>query len=79
NVTNMREMFYNAEAFNQPLNQWDVSNVNDMTEMFREALSFNHYPSSWIVPKGKTDSMFDRTPIEKQAKQNPLKTRKVKK
>ncbi|MBQ1925779.1 MAG: DUF285 domain-containing protein [Proteobacteria bacterium] len=79
NVTNMREMFGSANAFNQPLNQWTVSNVNDMTEMFREALSFNHYPSSWIVPRGKTDSMFYRTPIEKQAKQNPLKTRKVKK
>ncbi len=79
NVKNMHSMFGRAEAFNQPLNQWDISNVNDMTEMFREALSFNHYPSSWIVPRGKTDSMFYETPIEEQAKQKPLKTRKVKK
>jgi hypothetical protein len=75
----MHGRFGRAEAFNQPLNQWDVSKVNDMTEMFREALSFNYYPSSWIVPRGKTDSMFYETPIEKQAKQNPLKKRTVKK
>ena len=79
NVKNMHSMFGRAEAFNQPLNQWDVSGVNDMGEMFREALSFNHYPSSWVVPKGKTNLMFYGSPLEEQAKQKPLKTRKVKK
>ena len=27
-VTDMKEMFYNAHSFNQPLNNWDVSNVS---------------------------------------------------
>ncbi len=79
NVTNMSRMFKGTMSFNQPLDQWDLSSVNDMTEMFRFALSFNHYPSSWVVPKDKTDFMFSGSPLEEQAKQKPLKTRKVKK
>ena len=34
-------MFYGAESFNQPLNNWDVSNVRDMRFMFCYANSFN--------------------------------------
>ena len=79
NVTNMEHMFYDTKSFNQPLGKWDVSSVNDMGEMFSYALSFNHYPSSWVVPKHKTDFMFSGSPLEEQAKQKPLKTRKVKK
>ena len=33
--SSMRGMFHYAEAFNQPLNNWDVSNVTTMRRMFR--------------------------------------------
>ena len=45
----MREMFSCATSFNQPLNNWDVSNVTDMTSMFNEAYSFNQPLNNWNV------------------------------
>ena len=41
NVTDMTQMFYNAESFNQPLNKWNVSKVTNMGGMFYGANSFN--------------------------------------
>ena len=46
NVTNMEAMFENATAFNQPIGNWDVSNVTDMS-MF--CSPFNQDISSWDV------------------------------
>ena len=40
NVTNMREMFTNAKAFNQPIGSWNVSAVLDMYHLFRNANAF---------------------------------------
>ena len=40
-------MFYNARVFNQPLNDWDVSNVTDMNNMF--IMSFNQPLNDWDV------------------------------
>ena len=34
-------MFHEASSFNQPLNNWNVSNVEDMRAMFEDASSFN--------------------------------------
>ncbi|MGN7888320.1 BspA family leucine-rich repeat surface protein [Dyadobacter sp. 22481] len=48
-VTNMREMFYNARAFNEPLGNWDVSNVTDMFSLFFAATVFNQPLNSWDV------------------------------
>jgi hypothetical protein len=41
NVRNMNRMFKDARSFNQPLNNWDVSNVDYMNHMFEDAGSFN--------------------------------------
>jgi len=30
-------MFNNASSFNQPLNNWNVSNVKDMNGMFKDS------------------------------------------
>ena len=37
----MYGMFYKASAFNQPLDNWDVSSVTDMAAMFYAASAFN--------------------------------------
>ena len=36
-------------AFNQPIGNWDVSNVTDMSCLFCYAESFNQDISSWSV------------------------------
>lgn len=36
-VTSMYEMFGNSESFNQPIGNWDVSNVTIMEAVFRQA------------------------------------------
>ncbi len=42
-------MFKNAKLFNQPLNNWDVSQVTDMKGMFiKQNLSINVYVSNVI-------------------------------
>jgi surface protein len=37
----MNSMFAFAGSFNQPLNNWNVSNVKTMVQMFDGASSFN--------------------------------------
>ena len=49
NVTDMTQMFYNAESFNQPLNKWNVSKVTNMSYMFGGATSFNQPLDNWNV------------------------------
>jgi len=36
----MHYMFNNAIVFNQPIGNWDVSNVKDMAGMFSGTLAF---------------------------------------
>ena len=38
-----------APSFNQPLNNWNVSNVEDMEGMFAGAQSFNQPLNNWNV------------------------------
>jgi surface protein len=46
----MTRMFSAANAFNQPLNNWNVSNVLDMNRMFAfGSPSFNQDLSAWCV------------------------------
>ena len=42
-------MFYKAEAFNQPIEEWDVSNVTDMKVVFCKAEAFNQPTEKWDV------------------------------
>ena len=41
----------NFRSFNQPLNNWNVSNVTNMSGMFRHATSFNQPLNNWNVSK----------------------------
>jgi surface protein len=45
----MSGMFSFAGPFNQPLNDWDVSNVTNMSRMFEGATKFNGAISRWNV------------------------------
>ena len=51
----MKEMFYQADAFNQHLSRWDVSSVTTMRYMFYHANAFNKMPEGWDTSK-VTDS-----------------------
>ena len=44
-------MFAGASVFNQPLNNWNVSNVIDMSYMFDFASAFNQPLDKWNVSK----------------------------
>ena len=45
----MNRMFQGTKFFNQPLNNWNVSNVRRMEEMFYKARSFNQPLNNWNV------------------------------
>ena len=47
----MSNMFYNATAFNQPLNSWDIGKVTNMSNMFYNATAFDQPLNSWDVSK----------------------------
>ena len=54
----MSGMFFEAITFNQPLENWDVSNVEEMMCMFREAKNFNQPLDKWDLsnkPYGAKD------------------------
>jgi len=58
-VTNMTEMFTDAQNFDGNIGTWDVSNVTNMTYMFYGAYSFNQDISSWDVSSvTNMNSMF---------------------
>ena len=48
-VTNMSGMFFNTDAFNQDISEWDVSSVTNMSEMFFHSRMFNQDISKWDV------------------------------
>ena len=47
-VTNMRGVFQTATSFNQPIGDWDVSNVTDMRALFSYS-GYNQDISNWNV------------------------------
>jgi len=60
NVTDMNNMFNNADAFNQSLNSWNVSSVTSMHSMFENCQNFNGNISSWNVSSVTTMSEMFR-------------------
>ena len=56
----MSWMFAKTYNFNQPLDNWNVSNVKDMSWMFYRAYSFNQPLNNWDVSNVKDmQYMFD--------------------
>ena len=41
-VTDMSFMFFRAKSFNQPIGNWNMSNVEDKQGMFKRAFSYRH-------------------------------------
>lgn len=50
-VTNMSQMFSNAQSFNGDLSGWDTSAVTNMNQMFYYATKFNSDISKWNTGK----------------------------
>lgn len=50
-ITNMSQMFSDAQLFNEPLDEWEVGNVTDMSSMFFRAATFNQPINNWDVGK----------------------------
>ena len=55
-------MFSSALAFNQPIGDWDMSNVTIMNEMFYSATAFNQPIGNWDV-----SSVFQMTGLFREA------------
>ena len=50
-----------AKNFNEPIGNWDVSNVEIMSDMFEEADNFNQPLNNWNTSKVKDmEAMFFR-------------------
>jgi surface protein len=47
NITNMSNLFANANLFNQPIGSWNTSNVTNMSRLFYGATSFNQSIGNW--------------------------------
>ena len=48
-IISMSRYFYNDSYFNQPIGNWDVSNVTDMANMFHNNSVFNQDIGNWDV------------------------------
>ncbi len=65
----MSWMFSHCTNFNQPLNNWDVSNVTDMSWMFSHCTNFNQPLNNWDVSSvTKMSGIFDDCKINDENK-----------
>jgi len=72
-VTVMEYMFYDAYAFNQPLNDWNINCVNIIESMFDSATAYNQNLCTWGTKLQKTarvDSMFSGSGCANKAAPN---------
>ena len=59
NLTQLKSVFLKTRKYNQPMDDWDVSNISDFTGMFSEARVFNQNLPSWDMRAARiTNSMF---------------------
>jgi surface protein len=49
NITDMYQLFEDANTFNDDISSWNTSNVTSMNRTFLDATSFNQDISSWCV------------------------------
>ncbi len=64
---NMSYMFYNANAFNQDIGNWNVNQVVDMSYMFYGAGAFNQDIGDWDVSNvNNMQAMFQRATLFNQ-------------
>ncbi|MCI6474487.1 MAG: BspA family leucine-rich repeat surface protein [Mucispirillum sp.] len=69
-IVSMKNMFLNAEYFNEDISLWKVDRVKNMQSMFEGAVNFNQNLNSWnVLPGTKIDNMFKNTPLS----ENPPK------
>ena len=70
-VTDMSNLFYGLETFNEPLNDWNVSNVTNMESMFEGATSFNQPLDRWDVSNVRNmRNMFKNTSLSQDPNWN---------
>lgn len=63
-IVSMKNMFLNAEYFNEDISLWKVDKVKNMQSMFEGAVNFNQNLNSWnVLPRTKIDKMFKNTPL----------------
>ena len=71
-------MFKDAQTFNQPLVNWDVSNVTDMESMFEGAGLFNQPIGNWDVSNFTNMSkMFNEPPILQKTQTNSVQRKGI--
>jgi len=68
----MHLMFYDSQAFNQSIGEWDVSNVTNMNGMFNSATSFNQNIKNWNISSVRNLEEFAPESALKD-KNNPFK------
>lgn len=63
-IVSMKNMFLNAEYFNEDISSWKVERVENMSSMFEGAVNFNQDLSKWnVLLDVDLNNMFKNTPL----------------
>ncbi|EOC8614096.1 BspA family leucine-rich repeat surface protein [Salmonella enterica subsp. enterica serovar Schwarzengrund] len=71
NITSMEYLFYDCDAFNQPIGSWDVSSVKSVNYMLAECSAFNQDLSGWTFPAGTSHIGYDTMTVAWQSDYKP--------